>query len=547
MTPIETRADQTRIARGAVTVELVSNGLAAIAEEMAITHVRASYSTVVRDMLDFSTAVTDGGGRVLAQGLSLALQLGAIPRFMRELVASGEPVRPGDVFLVNHPWQGGVHLPDFFFAKPVFVGDDPRPLAYAVIVSHMLDVGGSFPGGVAASAASLWEEGLVVPRLRLVDRDVLNEPLMDLIAANSREPVKVRGDVRAALAGLETGARQILAMAGRMGPVELRADMEEMLARSELATRAAIARLPDGSGDAEDWLDDDGVGGSPVRFVCEATKRGDRLHFDFTGTSHQLASGINTTVADVWSVVAFVTRAALREELDVNDGFYGCLDFSVPLGTVVNARYPAAVGSRAASIYRLVDVALAALAQFAPDRVPASDGGPGVLYFSGDRPDGSSWIYLDYVQAGWGATPSGPGVPGVSHPISNAANIPGEILEQEFPLRLLRYGLQPGTGGAGRFDGAPAVVREYEALEGGTRVNLRFERMHFAPPGARGGHPGSRSRCEIAEPGASYRETPGKGTHVLAAGARIRVQLASGGGFGDPPPASASVPGSAGD
>jgi N-methylhydantoinase B len=532
-TPIETRPDRTRTARGPVTVEVVSNGLAAVAEEMAITHVRASYSTVVRDMLDFSTAVTDGAGRVLAQGLSLALQLGAIPRFMRKLVASGEPPRPGDVFLLNHPWQGGVHLPDFFFAKPVFVDDNPLPLAYAVIVSHMVDVGGPFPGGVAPSAVSLWEEGLVVPLIRIVDRDALNEPLLDLIASNSREPVKVRGDIRAALAGLETGSRQVLALAARMGPAEMRADMDEMLARSERATRAAIARLPDGSGRAEDWLDDDGVGGSPVRFVCEASKQGDRLRFDFTGTSPQLPSGINTTVADVWSVVAFVTRAALHEELDVNDGFYRCLEFSAPPGMVVNARYPAAVGARAASIYRLGDVALAALGQFAPGRVPASDGGPGVLYFSGARPDGSSWIYLDYVQAGWGATPSGPGVPGVSHPISNAANIPGEIVEQEFPLRLLRYGLAPGTGGGGRFEGAPAVVREFEALQDGTRVNLRFERMHFAPPGALGGHPGSLSRCEIAEPGGSYRQVTGKGTHILDAGARIRVQLASGGGFGD--------------
>jgi N-methylhydantoinase B len=532
----DTHSEQLRTARGPVTVELVSNGLAAVAEEMAITHVRASYSTVVRDMLDFSTAVTDGDGRVLAQGLSLALQLGAIPRFMRKLIASGEPVRPGDVFLLNHPWQGGVHLPDFFFAKPVFAGDDSRPLAYAVIVSHMVDVGGPFPGGVAAAAASLWEEGLVVPRTRLVDRSVLNEPLMDLIAANSREPVKVRGDIRAALAGLETGSRQILALAGRMGAAEMRDDMEAMLDRTERATRAAISRLPDGSGSAEDWLDDDGVGGPPVRFVCAASKQGDRLRFDFTGTSPQLASGINTTVADVWSVVAFVTRAALGGELDVNDGFYRCLDFSAPPGSVVNARYPAAVGARAASIYRLGDVALAALAQFAADRVPASDGGPGVLYFSGARQDGSSWIYLDYVQAGWGATPSGPGVPGVSHPISNAANIPGEIMEQEFPLRLFRYTLERGTGGQGHFDGAPAVVREYEALQDGTEVNLRFERMRFAPPGAVGGGPGSLSRCEIALPGGPYRQVAGKGTHILDAGARVRVQLASGAGFGEPSP-----------
>lgn len=515
-------------------MELLSNGLAAIAEEMAITHTRASYSTVVRDMLDFSTAITDGRGRVLAQGLSLALQLGAIPRFMRKLVASGDQAHPGDVFLLNHPWQGGVHLPDFFFAKPVFVEREEEPLAYAVIVSHMVDVGGGFPGQIGAWAKSLWEEGLVVPRVRLVEAGKLNDALLDLIGANSREPAKVRGDIRSALAGLETGARQISGLAQRMGLAQVRDDMEEMLLRTERATRAAIGRLPDGKGHGEDWLDDDSAGGPPVRFVCETTKRGDHLRFDFSQTSSQVPSGINTTVADVWSVVAFVTRAVLREELDVNDGFYRCLEFSAPPGSVVNARYPAAVGSRAASIYRLGDVALESLANLAPERVAAADGGPGVLLFSGPRSDGTSWIYLDYVQAGWGATPSGPGVPGVSHPISNAANIPGEILEQEFPLRLLRYGLVRGTGGAGRFEGAPAVVREYEALQDRTQVNIRFERMRFPPPGALGGQPGSLSRCEIAPAGGPYQDVAGKGTYLLDAGARIRVQLASGGGFGEP-------------
>ena len=260
---------------------------------------------------------------------------------------AGEPPQPGDVYLTNHPWQGGVHLPDFFFAKPVFLDGDDAPSAYAVMVSHMVDVGGRFPGGVSARAASLWEEGLVLPRVTLVSGGEVNGALLDVIAANSREPHKVRGDVRAVLAGLETGEHQLRDLARRIGELHLTDAMNRLLEHTERATRAAIAQLPDGRARAVDHLDDDGVGGPPVEFACEVHKHGDRLRFDFTGTGPQVAAGINTTISDVASVVAFVTRAAIGEVVEVNDGFYRCLEFEVPEGAIVNARYPAAVGARA--------------------------------------------------------------------------------------------------------------------------------------------------------------------------------------------------------
>ena len=511
-------------------IEIARNGLEAITEEMAITHVRAAYSSVVRDMLDFSTAICDGDGKVVAQGLSLALQLGAVPRFM-SFLSEAEP-EAGDVYLTNHPWLGGVHLPDFFFARPVMLAGDTRPSAWVVMVSHMVDVGGRFPGGVAAGAASLWEEGLVLPHLRLVRRGGLDESVLDLIAANSREPAKVRGDVRAALAGLQTGANQFGELSERLGRSTLIHAMDHILSSSERATRAAIAELPDGRARAVDYLDDDGNGGEPVKFVCEVSKQDDRLCFDFTGTAGQVPAGINTTVADVISVVAFVTRAALPAVGEVNDGFYRCLDYVAPEGCIVNARYPAAVGARAASIYRLTDVAMGALGTLAPGRLPANDGGPGVIYFSGRRETGEDWIYLDYIHAGWGATAHDDGVPGVSHPIANAANIPVEVMEEEYPLRMVRYGLAPATAGSGRYRGAPAVVREYELL-GPARIDFRLERMHHPPAGLRGGGAGSTSRLRIRCSG-QWRDIGGKGTISLSAGDRISVQLAAGGGYGEP-------------
>jgi N-methylhydantoinase B len=510
-------------------VEVVRNGLEAIAEEMAITHVRAAYSSVVRDMLDFSTAVCDGEGRVVAQGLSLALQLGAVPRFMRMLEV--ERPRAGDVYLTNHPWRGGVHLPDFFFAMPVFLGPEDMPTSYLVMVSHMVDVGGRFPGGVSVSARSLWEEGLVIPQVPLVSGGDINEGVIEVIVANSREPHKVRGDIQAVLAGLQAGADQLHDLARRVGEATVADAMRRLLENSEAATRRAIAKLPDGRAHAVDYLDDDGVGGAGPKFACEVIKRDDRLTFDFSGTAGQVSSGINTTVADVASVTAFVARAAMPDPIDVNDGFYRCLEYIAPEGTLVNARYPAAVGARAAAIYRLTDVAMAALGQLAPGRLPANDGGPAVIFFSGRRANEREWIFLDYVHSGWGASAHGDGVPGASHPISNAANIPVEVVEEEFPLRLHRYGLQCGTGGVGMHRGAPAVVREYEILESGTTVNFRVERMKHPPAGLAGGGSGTVSSCRLLTEG-RWRAVGGKGTAVLAAGDRVEIRLASGGGYG---------------
>lgn len=519
----------------AVAVEVLRNGLGAIADEMAATHVRAAYSSVVRDMLDFSTAVCDGDGRVVAQGLSLALQLGAIPRFMQHVMdLLPAPPEPGDVYALNHPWQGGVHLPDFFFGKPVFMEGEPEPLAWAVIVSHMVDVGGPTPGGIAVSSRSLWDEGLVLPFVRLVRCGETDQGLLDVIAANTRHPDKVLGDIRAVLAGLETGARQVRDLASRTGTAPFRTLTTQLLDTTEVATRRAIRALPDGTGEAVDHLDDDGSGGPPLEFRCRVVKEGDRLSFDFAGTAKQVHAGINCTIADTLSVVSFVARAALGDDLPVNEGFTRCLDYSAPEGCIVNATYPAALGSRAASIYRLTDVAMGALASLVPERIPANDGGPAVVYLSGTGLDGNDFILLDYVQAGWGATAMTDGVAGVSHPISNAGNIPVEIAEQDAPIRIREFGLGADTSGAGRHVGAPAVVREYEALVDGVNFNYRLERCRYTPSGALGGGAGSNSVVEVRRVGGNWESLPGKGQVLLAAGDHFRIRLASGGGFGPP-------------
>jgi N-methylhydantoinase B len=518
-----------------ITLELLRNGLAAIADEMAITEVRAAYSTVIRDLLDFSTAVCDEQGRMLAQGLTLAIQLGGIPRFMRHLMEQVKAPRPGDVYLANDPWQGGLHLPDFFFARPVFAeGEHERPIAWTASVSHMVDVGGRFPGGISVTAASLWEEGLILPIVPLVQAGQLNQAVLDIIAANVRDPAKVHGDIRAALAALETGARQMVELAERLGADELRAQLVAFLDHSERSTRAALREIPDGRAEARGFLDDDGVGGAPVEIRCLVEKLDETLSFDFTGTAAEVPSGINCTIADVMSVCSFVAGASIGEDARVDDGFTRCIEFTIPDGTVASARRPAAVSARGTLIYRLTDVAVAAMAQLTPARLPAEGGGPALVTFSGTRPDGTPWICLDFVQAGWGATGTHDGVPAASHAISNTGNIPIESIEQDFPLRVTAYELLPDTGGTGMFSGAAAVAREYEVLADNVAVNYRVERQAFAPEGAHGGGPGSPARCRIRRATGSWADVPAKAATMLNQGDRLRVELPGGAGFGDP-------------
>lgn len=517
-----------------ISMEITRNGLGAIADEMAISLVRVAYSSVTRDLLDFSTAVCDGEGRVVAQGLSQALQLGAIPRLMRVLREYIPNPERGDIYLVNHPWKGGVHLPDFFFIKPVFLDGHNAAAAYVVLVSHMVDVGGRFPGGLNLSSTSLWEEGLVIPPVPLVKRGVQNQALLDLIAANTRDPMAVIGDIRAAMTGLETGAQQFLDLAKRTGESAVLGHMEALLAATERATRAAFrSDIPDGVATAWDFLDDEDLGSERQKIICRVEKRDDKLSFDFTGSASQLPFGMNCNLADVMSAVAFAARAVLVEDVPVNDGFYRCLEFVAPEGSVMNARYPAPVCGRGATIRRMTDVALVAMAELIPGRLPATAGNHSLLYFSGELA-GKPWIFLDAVHAGWGGRPGGDGAAGLSHPVMNSANIPVEVAEQAYPIRVAQFSLAADTGGAGRHIGAPSVVREYEILSDRTTLNVQMTRAIHVAKGVAGGAAGTAGACHVRRRGGDWERIAGICTITLNAGDHVRARIASGGGYGEP-------------
>jgi N-methylhydantoinase B len=327
-----------------------------------------------------------------------------------------------------------VHIPDIFFVKPVYLDDSEEVAAYTVIVSHMTDMGGRFPGSMSPSAASIWEEGIIIPLVPLVKAGVLNQALLDTILANSRDPVAVRGDIRSALGALETGAVQYADFVRRVGRRELTEQCGLLLYATERATRAAILRdIPDGRVSATDYLDGPIIDGVPPKIVCTIEKSGDRIRFDFAGTSPQAPGGINCNISDIFSVCAFATRSVFGEDIDVNDGFYRCLEFHAPEGSLINASFPAGVSVRGTTVVRVNDVTMAAMAQLVPRRLPAMVGGGCVLILSGRHADGREWVFLDYVGAGWGGRPNGDGVPALTHPLVNSSNIPAEVIEQKYP------------------------------------------------------------------------------------------------------------------
>ena len=521
---------------GSALLEITRNGLAAIADEMAITHARSAYSIVAHDMLDFSTAVCDRLGRVIAQGVCHPIMLGAVPRLMRSVIARIQRMERGDVYFLNHPWQGGVHLPDICFVKPVFLDQEDVPAAFTVLISHMTDMGGPFPGSMSVSAASLWEEGVIIPLLPLVKSGILNQPLLDLIAANTRDPIAVRGDIRSALGALETGAVQYADFARRLGHEELVRQCDLLLSATERATRAAFLRnIPDGRATATDYLDGPGVDGKPPVIVCSVEKSGDRIRFDFTGTTAQLPAGYNGTMADLLSVCAFAAGSAMRDDHLVNDGFYGCVDFYAPEGCLINARFPAAVSMRGSSVGRVNDAAMAAMAQLIPGRLPAMVGGGAVLIFSCRGDDGLEWVFMDYVGGGWGGRPDEDGVPALAHPLVNSSNILAEHIEQRYPLRLNEYALVQDAFGVGAHLSAAGVVKEYEALTDNITGHVENQRAMYLAGGVEGGSCGTPSSTRILRAGTTeWRDVAPIGHFCLSKGDRIRVQLASGGGYGDP-------------
>ena len=516
-----------------ITLAIMRHALASAADQMALSLYRTACSTIVRDCLDFSTSLCDAQGQMIAQGVTLPHHIASVPFAMRTLLKKyGEDINPGDVFILNDPFDGGMHIPDIFVVRPVFWED--RRVAFAVSTAHHADLGGRLPGSAACDNTEIFQEGLRIPWLKLYRRGQPDEAIFALLGANVRIPDMTLGDLRAQLAATHIGEDSVLKIIRRYDLATFQGCCRDLLAYTERLVRSEIASWPDGSSGFTDYMDSDGVGGPPVRLQVTLTIRGDTLTADFTGTDPQVPGGINCTLSFTTSVVAVCLRAVIQADIPNTAGMFKPLNVIAPEGTVANAVMPAASSMRGITGFRLSDTVRGALAGLLPDRVfAAGEGGNSLLIFGGKRPDGKPYVFYELVTGTWGGRPDRDGNDGLCNPSNVASNIPVEQAECEYPVCIERYGLVRDSGGPGRFRGGLSIERKWRLLSGESTLSIRSDRRTHRPYGLSGGKPGAPSLNE--RDGADGVEIlPTMISTSIKAGDSVYHRLAGGGGWGDP-------------
>ena len=517
-----------------ITLELFRNALFSIADEMAVTVCRTTYSGVLRDNMDFSTAFTDGQGRLVAQGLTIPLHLGSIPTALEAVLQRFDHnTHLGDVFIINDPYAGGMHLPDIFIFKPIFV--DGERIAFAATICHHADVGGRVPGSNASDSTEIFQEGVRIPPLKLYNGGVPNDTLWTLIEKNVRIPVQVFGDLRAQLAACTIAENQFMEIVDHYGARATRHYMDEVTDYAERLTRAALLELPDGTWSFEDFIDDDGIDrGRPIRLHCKVTKRGDGIKVDWTGSAEQVKGAINCTLSFTKAVSYAAIRSILPGEIPTNDGMFRVIEVTAPPGTITNMLPPAACAARGLTGFRMGDCIFGALAMMLPDKVFASsDGGNTGVSIGGYDDARQPFIFVDFACGSWGGRPGADGVQGNSNMFANMACQSVEIIEAENPLQVVSYEFLTDRAGPGKFRGGAPYRREYRFLEREAVLQVRSDRRDYLPYGLYGGQPG-RPSLNTLNPHDEARTLDSKLIMNLQHGDVFRHDLAGGGGWGDP-------------
>jgi N-methylhydantoinase B len=526
-----------------VKLEVFKHLYASVAEEMGVCLQRASYSPNIKERRDYSCAVFDSSGLMVAQAAHMPVHLGSMPLSVRAAI-DAVPMSRGDVVALNDPYHGGTHLPDITLVSPVFLhtgsggsgstgGSGPRvgPEFYVASRAHHADVGGSNPGSMG-TATEVYQEGLRIPPVRLADRRGFRSGVLSLLMANVRTPDERRGDLAAQLSSVRLGERRLGEMARRYGPEELLARASALQRYSERLMRAAISEIPDGDYQARDFLDDDGVSSDPVPIAVRLSIAGDSATADFTGSAPQCAGNVNAVYAVTLSAAFYVFRCLAPYEIPSNWGCMAPIRVIAPEGTVVNPVPPAAVGAgNVETSQRIVDVLFAALASAGVRGIPAaSSGSMSNVAIGGQGRDGRPFSYYETVAGGAGANETGPGPSAVHTHMTNTLNTPIEAIESAYPIRVIRYERRRGTGGRGRHRGGDGIVREIELLAD-AQVSVLSDRRRFAPPGLDGGRAGARGVNELRR-GRVKKRLPSKISFNGRSGDVLSIRTPGGGGFG---------------
>ncbi len=517
-----------------IAFELFKNTIFSIADEMALTICRTTYSGVLRDNMDFSTAFADANGKLVAQGLTLPGHLGSIPDALDVVVERfGTEIKPGDMYIMNDPFDGGMHLPDIFIFKPIFVED--RRVAFAATICHHADVGGRVPGSNASDSTEIYQEGLRIPPLKLFDQGARNDTIWSIIEKNVRIPVQVFGDLRAQLAACHIAEKQFLELVDDYGEETVEHYMAEIIDYAERLTRAAVANLPDGTVSFEDWIDDDGIDiDQPIRLFVTITKQGENMSFDWSGSSEQVKGAINNTLSYTKAASYTAVRSILPDGIPNNEGVFRAIQVSAPSGTIANGVLPAACAARGLTGFRMVDCAFGALAILVPDMVcAASDGGNTGVSIGGYDDDRKPYIFVDFACGTWGGRPWADGLQGNSNIFANMASQSVEVIEAEQPIEILAYEFLTDRAGAGQYRGGAPYRRDYRFLEKEAILQVRSDRRSVRPYGLYGGRAGKPS-MNYLNPDANNQVLTTKPTMNISHGDVFRHELAGGGGWGNP-------------
>jgi N-methylhydantoinase B len=541
------------MSRDPIELEVFKNLYHSIAEEMGAALRRTAFSPNIKERRDYSCAVFDSRGQVIAMGDHMPVHLGSMPMSVEAAIDRG-PMKPGEMVMLNDPFRGGTHLPDITLVAPVYVarpgGAGTKPEFYVAARAHHADVGGAYPGSMGL-CREIYQEGIRVPPVKIMRAGTADRDVLAMLLDNVRTPEERAGDLGAQIAACHTGAERLREVCARHSVERARRAAAELLAYSEELMRAIFERVPAGEYRGEDFLDSDGISDRPVKIAVTVKvhprSRTRRRHavraagparpmvtVDFTGSDPQVEGSVNAVRAITFSACFYVFRCLLAEDVPAAAGLMRPIEVIAPEGTIVNARPPAAVaGGNVETSQRIVDVLLRALAQAIPDQIPAAASGTmNNLTIGGIDPrTGEPFTYYETVAGGMGARPGKPGVSGVHTHMTNSLNTPAEALEYAYPLRVQSYSLRPASGGNGKFPGGDGIVREIEVLTG-CEATLLADRRSRGPWGLMGGSDGAPGKTSVVRHDGSVEPMPGKFSIRLSKGDRLRIETPGGGGWG---------------
>lgn len=528
-----------RVRTDPITLEVIRNRLDVIADEMEMTLLRSSFSPIIKEALDASAALFDRNGKTMAQAAALPAQLGMIITAVNRMVEVFPPdtMQPGDVYILNDPYDGGTHLPDITVLEPVFF--EGEVVALSASLAHHQDVGGKTPGSTPPDATEIFAEGLIIPPLKLFDQGEANETLLEMMRRNSRTPDYLMGDLEAQLACNRVGTRGLQRLCEDYGAGVLLQAIEELMDYAERLTREQIELIPDGVYTFSDYLDYDGIDyDRPVEIHATVTIQGPDITVDFEGSSPQVRGAINSVPSSTRAAVFYVIRAITDPNIPNNDGCFRAVKLNFPKSSIVNPSKPSAVSVRTVTIKRVVDTLMGCFAQAIPDRIHAASCGHLAVLVLGGRDPRDDQPYVTWqglpTAGGFGARPNKDGIDVIDTDVTNLMTEPIEAAEMNAPLRIHEVRLWTDSGGAGQYRGGLGYYARTELIRGDATLIVRRDRHAFRPWGLHGGEPAPLCRVHLTTADGNERDLPSKIVMPVKQNMQLETYTTGGAGYGDP-------------